>query len=176
MYFTPSPPKKLKPPLTIFRPPWWRCYLSSLIQLIPLLLGGLIAAVALVVIGKRPISSLDGLFVPTAMIALINVLTSSRTRDQLTITVSDGMIVRLAKGGDWGWPRIQFPLHKVDCERTCRPRKRQFLSKQEYYLWSVDGHKIPIDYWAFTPAQVTALLTSFGCGEEQGASSATNEH
>jgi len=112
------------------------------------------------------------------MIVLINLLTTSRTQDELTITVSDDMIVRPATGGDWGWPRIQFPLHKVDCERTRRkPTVRQRLFSQRYsYLWSTDGHKIPIDYWAFTPAQITALLGLIGCGEEHGVSGITNEH
>ena len=161
---------------TTFRPPWWRCFVLSLIELIPLLLGGLIGALLAEVISNRPVSSLDGLFFPTAIIALFQLLTTSRTQDELTITVSDNMIVRPATGGDWGCPRIQFPLHKVDCERTRRPTVWQRSFKQQYYLWSTDGHKIPIDYQAFTPAQVTALLRLIGCGEDQSGSSITNEH
>lgn len=156
-------------PMT-FGPPWWRCFLSSLSQLIPLLLSWLIVTVMLVGIGSRPVS-LDFIFVVTPMIVGINLLTTSRRQDELTITVSDNMIVRLAKGGDWGWPRIQFPLHKVDCERTGRkPTVWQHVFRQRYsYLWSTDGHKITIDYWAFTPAQVTELLSLLGCDEEQSA-------
>jgi hypothetical protein len=163
---------------TTFRPPWWRCFVSSIIELIPLLLSWLIGAWLSDIISNRSVSFLDGLFFPFAMIVLFQLLTTSRRQDELTITISDGMIVRLATGGEWGWPRIQFPLHKVDCERIDRkPTVRQRLFRQRYsYLWSTDGHKIPIDYWAFTPAQVTALLRLIGCGEDQSGSSITNEH
>ena len=79
----------------IFRPPWWRCFVSSLSELIPLLLSTPIAVLLLASIGNRPVS-LDFVFIVTRMHALINLLTTSRTQDQKTITVSNDMIVRPA--------------------------------------------------------------------------------
>jgi hypothetical protein len=151
-------------PIT-FRPSFWRCYLSSVT---PLLVGGLMGVLLVRVISNRPVFSLDSGFTVIAISAFFHLLLTPRMRDQLTITVTDGMVVRLAKEGDWGWPRIQFPIHTVDRERTCeRPTVWQRLfGRSRRYLWSVDGRKIPIDYWAFTPEQITKLLTLIGCVEE----------
>jgi hypothetical protein len=67
-----------------FRPPFWRCYVSSLV---PVLLGVLIAVLLDAIINDVLLSFQRSSFTFIAIIALVNLLSTRKSQDYLSITL-----------------------------------------------------------------------------------------
>jgi hypothetical protein len=152
--------------VTTFRPSFWRCYL---VLVLPLLLVVLVVSFLAALIGIAPMAGttwFDRTGIQIIIWVVLGVLPASWMQDRLMIMLDTEVV---SGPGSSGWQRVSFPIHMVDRERTCRQTMLQRIGGDRY-LWSTDGHKIRVNTWGLSQAEVNRLLTHVGCIEGRSSS------
>jgi hypothetical protein len=151
--------------VTIFRPAYWRCLLTSgLTGLLVVLTVVLVSLAVNTNVTLRLITS--GPFIFIAVCFFVGrALGTARVQQHLTIAVS---LDSISGPSAWAGRRISFPRALLDPARSCTPTVLQRIGGYRY-LWSTDGHKIGVNAWALGQAEVSRLFTHVGCSTESGA-------